>query len=103
MSDLLAFEAYVKKNQDYYFGLENIRKEHDFKVWQAACDYKDKHYLNGSVLKKLNEKYEKELERSKMLIEALEVAATATCWNESEDACSNARRVLARYRGEEEE
>lgn len=41
-----------------------------------------------------------ERERSKMLIEALEVAANATCWNESEDACSNARRVLARYRGE---
>lgn len=55
MSDLLAFENYVKSNQDYYFGLENIRKEHDLKVWQAALAWERSEYREDELRKQLHD------------------------------------------------
>lgn len=37
-----AFEKYVKENQSSYFGVPSWEVDTDRKIWQAACEYKQK-------------------------------------------------------------
>jgi hypothetical protein len=69
-------------------------------AWQAACEYKDKEYLNGTTLKKMNEKYEQERERSKKLIEALQIIAEISYYFDYGDHRAVATRAIEKNRGE---
>jgi hypothetical protein len=71
------------------------------RVWQAACEYKDKDILEWkeaarSEAQMLNE----ELERSKILIEALEMISEICYYHDYGDHRAVATRAIEKYRGE---
>jgi hypothetical protein len=69
--------------------------------WQAACEYKDREYLSGSVLKNMNEKYEQEVEKNKRLISALEEIRSIDWGTDHCDAKNMiADEILMTVRGE---
>lgn len=68
--------------------------------WKYACEYKDKEFLNGTVLKALNEKYESEIEKNKILVEALEKLSLYVSYNGDTWVKERATEALKKYRGE---
>jgi hypothetical protein len=90
--------------EKWYNGENNIickglHHEHR-EAWQAAYEYKDKEFLNGSVLKVLNEKYESEVEKNKILVEALEKLSLYVSHNGDTWVKERATEALKKYRGE---
>ena len=69
------------------------------RVWQAVCEYKNKEFLSGSILKALNDKYENEVERSKILVEALEKLSLYVSHNGDTWVKERATKALKNYRG----
>jgi hypothetical protein len=61
---------------------------------------KDKEFLNGTVLKTLNEKYENEVERSEVLVEALEKLSLYVSYNGDTWVKELATEALKKYRCE---
>ena len=79
---------------------EGLIEEQDFIEYEMSdCEYKDKEFLSGSVLKALNEKYESEVERSKILVEALEKLSLYVSHNGDTWVKERATKALKNYRG----
>ncbi len=91
--DKEAFEKWFKNYWEVEFMGQSIS-------WKYACEYKNKEFLNGTVLKALNEKYENEFEKSKILVEALEKLSLYVSYNGDTWVKDRATEALKKYRGE---
>jgi hypothetical protein len=98
--DKEAFEKWFKDFYEVDFNAGNPRFMGQSIAWKYACEYKDKEFLNGSVLKALNEKYENEFEKSKILVEALEKLSLYVSYNGDTWVKDRATEALNKYRGE---
>jgi hypothetical protein len=98
--DKEAFEKWFKDYWEVDFNAGNPRFMGQSISWKYACEYKDKEFLNGSVLKALNEKYENEVGRSEVLVEALEKLSLYVSYNGDTWVKKRASEALKKYRGE---